>query len=116
MILSAAPANAAREIPVGVYNVNNSALTQGPSRMYAIRFVLDQPTRLGRFYSGMNWEGVYADAAGPAPAEIRSSELRKGYPSPPPPSDLPAELVARHGAAALRQRQRRARFAPGSSR
>ena len=89
-ILSAAPANAAREIPVGVYNVNNSALTQGPSRMYAIRFVLDQPTRLARFYSGMNWEGVYADAAGPAPAEIRSSELRKGYPSPPPPSDLPA--------------------------
>ena len=82
MLLSAAPANAAREIPVGVYNVNNSALTQGPSRMYAIRFVLDQPTRLARFYSGMNWEGVYADAAGPAPAEIRSSELRKGYPSP----------------------------------
>ena len=90
MLLSAAPADAAREIPVGVYNVNNSALTQGPSRMYAIRFVLDQPTRLARFYSGMNWEGVYADDAGPAPAEIRSSELRKGYPSPAPPSNLPA--------------------------
>ena len=88
-LVSAAPANAAREIPVGVYNVNNSALTQGPSRIYAIRFVLDRPTRLARFYSGMNWEGVYADAAGPAPAEVRSPELRKGYPSPAPPSDLP---------------------------
>jgi hypothetical protein len=53
--------------------------------MYAIRFVVDEPTRLARFYSGMNWEGVYADAAGQAPAEIRS-----GYPSPAPPSDLPA--------------------------
>jgi hypothetical protein len=84
-----APADAAREIPVGVYNVNNSALTQGPSRIYAIRFVLDRPARVSRFYSGMNWEGVYADGAGPAPAEIRSSELRKGYPSPAPPSDLP---------------------------
>lgn len=83
------PAGAAREIPVGVYNVNNSALTQGPSRIYAIRFVLDRPARIERFYSGMNWEGVYADASGtPAPAEIRSSDLRKGYPSPPPPSDL----------------------------
>ena len=88
-LLSAAPAHAAREIPVGVYNVNISALRQGPSRIYAIRFVLDRPTRLARFYSGMNWEGVYADAAGPAPAEIRSSELRKGYPSPAPPSNLP---------------------------
>jgi hypothetical protein len=91
VLLAAAPAHAAREIPVGVYNVNNSALTQGPSRIYAIRFVLDRPARLARFYSGMNWEGVYADGSGPAPAEIRSSALRKGYPSPPPPSDLPAD-------------------------
>jgi hypothetical protein len=88
---AATPAFAAREIPVGVYNVNNSALTQGPSRIYAIRFVLDRPTRIDRFYSGMNWEGVYADASGrPAPDEIRSSALRKGYPSPAPPADLPA--------------------------
>jgi hypothetical protein len=89
-LVAAVPANAAREIPVGVYNVNNSQLAQGPSRIYAIRFVLDRPARLARFYSGMNWEGVYADAAGAAPAEIRSGELRKGYPSPAPPSDLPA--------------------------
>lgn len=90
-VVAVAPAHAAREIPVGVYNVNNSGLTQGPSRIYAIRFVLDRPTRLARFYSGMNWEGVYADAAGPAPVEVRSSELRKGYPSPAPPSDLPGD-------------------------
>jgi hypothetical protein len=90
MLVLAAPAQAGREIPVGVYNVNNSALTQGPSRIYAIRFVLDRPARIERFFSGMNWEGVYADASGdPAPDEIRSSALRKGYPSPPPPSDLP---------------------------
>ena len=85
----AAPAQAARDIPVGIYNVNNSGLTQGPSRMYAIRFVLDRPSHLFRFYSGMNWEGVYADASGtPAPNEVRSSVLRKGHPSPPPPDDL----------------------------
>jgi hypothetical protein len=91
LLAAAVPAHAAREIPVGVYNVNNSGLTQGPSRIYAIRFVLDHPARIERFYSGMNWEGVYADASGtPAPPEIRSSVLRKGYPSPPPPSDLPA--------------------------
>ena len=91
LVAAAAPAQATRDIPVGIYNVNNSALTQGPSRIYAIRFVLDRPSRVFRFYSGMNWEGVYADAAGtPAPSEIRSSELRKGHPSPPPPDDLPA--------------------------
>ena len=85
-----APAYAARSIPVGVYNVNNSALSQGAERMYAIRFVLDRSSRIHRFYSGMNWEGVYADAAGPAPVEIRSSALNKGYPSPRPPQNLPA--------------------------
>jgi hypothetical protein len=90
-LLAAASADAAREIPVGVYNVNNSQLTQGPSRIYAIRFVLDHPARLSRFYSGMNWEGVYGDGAGLAPAEIRSAALRKGYPSPPPPSDLSSQ-------------------------
>lgn len=87
----AGEAHAARDIPVGIYNVNNSGMTQGPSRIYAIRFVLDRPSRIFRFYSGMNWEGVYADPSGtPAPDEIRSSVLRKGDPSPPPPPDLPA--------------------------
>ena len=89
--LHSPPAHASREIPVGVYNTNNSALSQGPSRIYALRFVVDKPTRIYRFYSGMNWEGVYVDENNqPAPVEIRSSVLNKGHPSPPPPSNLPS--------------------------
>ena len=63
---------AAREIPIGMYNTNNSALSQGPSRIYALRFVVDKPTRIYRFYSGMNWEGVYVDENN-QPARSRSA-------------------------------------------
>jgi hypothetical protein len=91
VLLGASPADAKRALPVGIYNVNNSALTQGPSRIYAMRFVLDRPATIHRLYSGMNWEGVYADELNQAaPVEIRSSALNKGYPSPPPPANLPA--------------------------
>ena len=91
LLVGAAPASAKRSIPVGIYNVNNSALTQGPSRIYAMRFVLDRPARIYRMYSGMNWEGTYVDELNQAaPVEIRSGALNKGYPSPPPPTNLPA--------------------------
>ena len=91
MLVAAAPAAASRSVPVGIYNVNNSALTQGPSRIYAMRFVLDRPARIYRMYSGMNWEGVYTDELNqPAPVEIRTEALNKGYPSPPAPTNLPA--------------------------
>ena len=91
LLVAAAPAAASRSVPVGIYNVNNSALTQGPSRIYAMRFVLDRPARIYRMYSGMNWEGTYTDELNqPAPVEIRSGALNKGYPSPPAPTNLPA--------------------------
>ena len=91
VLVSAAPVAAKRSIPVGIYNVNNSALTQGPSRIYAMRFVLDRPAHIFRMYSGMNWEGTYVDELNQmAPVEIRSGALNKGYPSPPPPANLPA--------------------------
>ena len=91
LLVAAAPAAASRSVPVGIYNVNNSALTQGPSRIYAMRFVLDRPARIYRMYSGMNWEGVYTDELNqPAPVEIRTEALNKGYPSPPAPTNLPA--------------------------
>jgi hypothetical protein len=91
VLVGAAPAAANRSVPVGIYNVNNSALTEGPSRIYAMRFVLDRPAHIFRMYSGMNWEGTYVDELNqPAPVEIRSAALNKGYPSPPPPANLPA--------------------------
>jgi hypothetical protein len=91
LLVCAAPAAANRSIPVGIYNVNNSPLTQGASRIYAMRFVLDKPAPIFRMYSGMNWEGVYTDELNqPAPVEIRTGALNKGYPSPPAPTDLPA--------------------------
>lgn len=71
----AAPAHAAREIPVGLYNVNDA---QGhdsakENRLYAIRFVLDKPTTIYRFFSGFNVEGVYTNGSGEAaPEEVRT--------------------------------------------
>ena len=52
-----APRVARREIPVGLAQVENQIL---PSRgyVYAIRFVVDKPTRVWRFFSGFNVEGT----------------------------------------------------------
>ena len=46
-----------RAIPVGVANVNNQSFTSG-RLVYAIRFVLDQDTRIHRFLSGFSLEGT----------------------------------------------------------
>ena len=46
-----------RAIPVGVANVNNQVLTSS-RYVYAIRFVLDRPTTLHRFFSGFVLEGT----------------------------------------------------------
>jgi hypothetical protein len=68
-------ATAARDIPIGIYNVNDA---QGhhpikEQRLYAIRFVLDKPKMLYRFFSGFNLEGVYTDGKGTsAPEDIRT--------------------------------------------
>lgn len=71
---------AAREIPIGIYNVNDAqghdALAN--NRFYAIRFVLDKPTTIYRFFSGFKLDGVYTDGSGAAaPAEIRTKCLDK---------------------------------------
>jgi hypothetical protein len=85
------PAQAARDIPIGVYNLNGARGQDGPSRIWAMRFVLDRDTRVDRLFTGFNMEGVYTDPFGrPAPVELRSKVLNKGYGSPPPPSDLPS--------------------------
>lgn len=82
-VLMATPASsafAAREIPIGLYNVNDA---QGHdslanNRLYAIRFVLDKPKTIYRFFSGFKLDGVYTDGGGAAaPAEIRSKCLDK---------------------------------------
>jgi hypothetical protein len=49
-------ARAAREIPVGIYNVNNQVMNSG-RYLYALRFVIDQDTTISRFISGFNLEG-----------------------------------------------------------
>lgn len=65
----------AREIPIGLYSVNDA---QGhdaakENRLYAIRFVLDKPKTIYRFFSGFNLEGVYTDGKGAiAPEDIRT--------------------------------------------
>jgi hypothetical protein len=68
-------AKAARDIPIGLYNVND-AQGHDPSkenRLYAIRFVLDKPAAIYRFFSGFNLEGVYTDGSGGiAPEDIRT--------------------------------------------
>src|SRR3954469_24882241 len=75
LLTVAAPAQAAREIPIGLYNVNDA---QGhhsakETRLYAIRFVLDKPTTIYRFFSGFNIEGVYTNGSGgTAPEEVRT--------------------------------------------
>jgi hypothetical protein len=80
MAVPLSSAFAAREIPIGLYNVNDA---QGhdslaKSRLYAIRFVLDKPKTIYRFFSGFKLDGVYTDGGGAAaPAEIRSKCLDK---------------------------------------
>jgi Concanavalin A-like lectin/glucanases superfamily len=75
MAFTASNAHASREIPVGIYNVNDA---QGhdatkENRLYAIRFVLDKPATIHRFFSGFNLEGVYTDGKGAAaPEDIRT--------------------------------------------
>jgi hypothetical protein len=93
---------AARDVPVGLYDVNDAqGHDQLPAdRMYAIRFVLDAPATMYRFFSGFNLEGVYTDGAGAAaPSEIRTRCLDKrtvvscpaSYNASfqPPPASLP---------------------------
>ena len=87
----AAPAMAARDIPIGVYNLNGSRSQDGPNRIWAMRFVLDADTKLTRLFTGFNMEGIYTDRDGkPAPVELRSRVLDKGYGAPPAPANLPA--------------------------
>jgi len=52
----ASAAHAQREIPVGMFNVNNQAMNS-PRYLYALRFVIDRDTTLHRFISGFNLEG-----------------------------------------------------------
>jgi hypothetical protein len=58
--VAAAPAHAAREIPVGMSNVANQVMNSA-DYAYAIRFVPDRDTRLYRFFSGFNLEGADTD-------------------------------------------------------
>jgi hypothetical protein len=100
MTTSAGSALAARDIPIGIYNVNDAQSHDSTTknRLYAIRFVLDKPTTIYRFFSGFNLEGVYTDGSGAAaPSEIRTKCLDKRV-SPcsgfnasfqPPPAELP---------------------------
>ncbi len=100
MAMPASSALAAREIPIGIYNVNDAqghdALAK--NRLYAIRIVLDKPKTIYRFFSGFKLDGVYTDGAGAAaPAEIRTKcQDKRVSPCPeanasfqPPPESLP---------------------------
>ena len=89
---AAPPAFAARDIPIGVYNLNGARSQDGQHRIWAMRFVLDR-TRLARFYSGMNWEGIYRTGQPARRPRDPFVGARKGYPSPAPPSDLPAGVA-----------------------
>jgi hypothetical protein len=92
------PAVAARDIPIGVYNLNGSRSQDGPNRIWAMRFVLDHDAVVTRVFSGFNMEGVYTDAAGnPAPLELRTKLRDKGYGSPPAPSNLPSGWATGNG-------------------
>jgi hypothetical protein len=82
----------ARQIPIGIYNVNDAqgrpTVTEpAEARMYAIRFVLDTTTTLYRFFSGFNLEGVYSnDKNALAPQLIRTmctNKKVKGDPDGP---------------------------------
>jgi len=92
----------ARDVPIGLYDVNDAqGHDQLPAeRMYAIRFVLDEPETIYRFFSGFNVEGVYTDGSGAAaPSDVRTKCLDKrtveSCPSsynasyPAPPASLP---------------------------
>jgi hypothetical protein len=88
-----APALTNRQIPVGLWDVANTPIRDGDD-LFAIRFVLDEPTPVYRFISGFNLEGVYTDETGaPAPELIRTSVEDKreddDEANPPPPEDLP---------------------------
>ena len=96
MAVLTSSAFAAREIPIGLYDVNDA---QGhdslaKNRLYAIRFVLDKPETIYRFFSGFKLDGVYTDGGGAAaPAEIRTKcqdkrvspcpEAKASYQAPP---------------------------------
>ena len=60
-MLLAGPASADKDIPIGMYNVNNQVMNSG-KYVYAIRFVPYQDQALYRFFSGFNLEG--SDFAG----------------------------------------------------
>jgi hypothetical protein len=58
-LAAAAPAplaHARRDIPVGMYNINNQVMNSS-RYLYALRFVVDRDTSLHRFISGFNLEG-----------------------------------------------------------
>lgn len=92
LLVVPAAAQAARDIPVGVHNLNGSRNQEGWSRIFAMRFVLDHPTTVYRFFTGFNMEGVYTDSQNqPAPAKIRTKVRDKtGAYNPAAPADLPA--------------------------
>jgi hypothetical protein len=87
----ATQAHAARDIPIGVHNLNGARNQDGPNRIWAMRFVIDHDAKIDRLFTGFNMEGVYTDHQNqPAPAELRTKQVDKGYGSPPAPSNLPA--------------------------
>ena len=90
-LITASPAGAARDIPIGVYNLNGARSQDGPNRIWAMRLVLDRDASVQRIFTGFNMEGIYTDPANrPAPIELRSKVLSKGYGAPPAPSNLPS--------------------------
>src|SRR5215210_1922322 len=60
----AAPAQAARDIPIGVYNLNGARSQDGPNRIWAMRFVLDQDAVVTRVFSGSNLPSGWATGNG----------------------------------------------------
>ena len=56
MSVAASPASAARDVPVGMFNVNNQVMNTS-SYLYGVRFVPQRQTTLHRFISGFNLEG-----------------------------------------------------------
>ena len=89
----AVPARSHRSIPVGLWAVENNPI-RASDDLFAMRFVLDEPSTVYRFIAGFNLEGVYTDEAGaPAPAEIRTRVRDKRSVDsryPPPPAGLSA--------------------------
>ena len=108
----AVPAQAARQIPVGMSNVANQVMNSG-GYAYAIRFVADRDTRLYRFFSGFKLEGSdvvdgdggsYADGdAGVILARLVEVK-RNGEP------DVHRVIVSERVAAAMRYRESRAQY------